>query len=92
MRLHTRLVSHIAESVVSELQQGRRIRIQDDRPIVTLVEHIIEEDLEAEAALDDEVRQVLADHYEDMRAEGVNYDEMFRKVKAKLAHEKGISL
>jgi hypothetical protein len=92
MRLHSRLVSYIAETVVAELQQNRRIRLQDPRPIVTMVEHLIEDDLEAEAELDDEAREVLADHYQEMREGGVNYDEMFRKVKAKLAHEKGIKL
>lgn len=92
MKLHPQLISYIAESVVADLIKEKKIIISDDRMIIGLIENTIEDEIEKEAFLDDEVREVLAEHYEVMRSTGVSYDEMFRKVKAKLARDKGIVL
>lgn len=92
MRLHPHLIGYIAESVIADLVKNGKVRIHDDRMLVGLVENIIEQEMEREAELDEEVRKILADHYEEMRRTGVSYDEMFRKIKTMLAREKGIVL
>ena len=92
MKLHPQLVSYIAETLVADLIKEKKISVHDDRMIIGLVENVIEDEMELEAQLDEEVREVLSEYYEQMRASGVSYDEMFRKVKAQLAKEKGIVL
>ena len=92
MSLHPQLVAFLAESVIADLRRDGSIRVSDDRLLAGLVENVIEEEMERAAALDDEVREILNEHYEQMRASGLNYDEMFRKVKSKLASERGIVL
>lgn len=92
MRLHHQFVEFLGRQIVADLIHNRKIKVRDERMIAGLVENVILADLEAEEELNDEARAVLKQHYDSMRAEGVNYDEMFRKVKAQLAKEKGIKL
>jgi hypothetical protein len=92
VRLHPMLVNFIAESVAAELEHEKVVSFHDDRMIVGLVENVINAEMEREAELDEEVRAILSRHYEEMRRGGLNYDEMFRKVKAQLARERGIVL
>jgi hypothetical protein len=92
MRLHPVFVNYLAAQLVADLVKARKVRIEDERMIIGLVKNTILDDLEAEEALDDEAREVLKVHYDKMRAAGVSYDEMLRKVKAQLAKEKGIVL
>lgn len=92
MRLHPHLIEFIAESVIADLVKDGKIRIQNDRMLVGVVENIIEQEMELEAKLDEEVRKILSEHYEEIRRGGVSYDDMFRKIKSMLAREKGIVL
>lgn len=92
MALHPQLVEFLAESVIADLEREGAIKVADDRQIIGLVENVIEDEMERVMSLDDEVREILNEHYEQMRSSGLNYDEMFRKVKSKLAAERGIVL
>ena len=92
MKLHPQVVIYISEQVIADLVRMHKISVHDDRMLVGLVENVINDELEQEEKLDAEVRGILAQHYEEMRRSGVSYDEMFRKVKHKLAKEKGIVL
>ena len=92
MSLHPQLVAFLAESVIADLRRDGAIHVVDDRLLVGLIENVINDEMERAAELDDEVREILKEHYEQMRASGLNYDEMFRKVKSKLAAERGIVL
>lgn len=92
MKLHPQLVTYIAETLMADLVKEKKVSVHDDRLLAGLIEHTIEDEMDVEAQLDEEVREVLSEHYEQMRAGGVSYDEMFRKVKAKLARDKGIVL
>jgi hypothetical protein len=92
MRLHPQLIEFIAESIIADLERDNIIAVDDDRLLIGLVENIIEQEMDLERELDEEVREILADHYEQMRSAGMSYDDMFRKVKAQLAQEKDIVL
>jgi hypothetical protein len=92
MRLHPQLIEFVAESVITDLERDNMITVHDDRLLIGLVENIIEQEMDLEKELDEEVREILADHYEQIRTTGMSYDDMFRKVKAQLAKEKGIVL
>ena len=86
------MIEFIAETVVADIQKNGSISIADDRQLAGLIVHIIEEEFDREEELDDEVREIMADHYQEIRSGGLNYDEVFRKIKSKLARDKGIVL
>ena len=50
------------------------------------------EELAVEDRLNDEAREVLAQHMSQMERSDITYSEMFRKVKRELAKKKGIVL
>ena len=53
---------------------------------------VFEEDLAAEDRLNEEVREILQKHGEEMARGDINYQEMFRKVKNKLARDRDLIL
>jgi hypothetical protein len=51
-----------------------------------------QEEIGIEERLNDEVRQILTDHAEEMKRTGVSYQEMFKKVKGELARQRKLIL
>ncbi len=92
MRLLPQIVEYMAESIVIELLAGKLVKVDDRERLVGVVENIILADLELEDQLEEEARELLNQHYEQVRASGAQYYELLRKVKEKLAKEKGIIL
>jgi hypothetical protein len=92
MRLFPQLVRYVAETVVGELLANKLVEIDDRERIVGVVENIVTADLEREDLLEEEARELINRHYEQVRASGAEYYELFRKVKEKLAKDKGIIL
>ena len=45
-----------------------------------------------EDRLNEEVRQILIDHQDEMRRTGVSYQEMYKKVKQQLARDRKLTL
>ena len=50
------------------------------------------EELTVEDRLNDEVREILIQHQDEMRRTGVSYQEMYKKVKAQLARDRKLVL
>jgi hypothetical protein len=50
------------------------------------------EEVTVEDRLNEEVRQILTDHQEEMRRTNVSYQEMYKKVKAQLARDRKLVL
>jgi hypothetical protein len=50
------------------------------------------EEITIEDRLNEEVRQILTDHQEEMRRTNVSYQEMYKKVKAQLARDRKLVL
>lgn len=92
MRLHPHLIRYIAESMVADLQREQQIRIGDDRLLTDRIERIFTAEFRKEEALDDEVREILSEHYEELRRSGLSYDDLFKQAKKRLAKQKGIVL
>jgi hypothetical protein len=58
----------------------------------TRISHIIEEDLLVEDRLNEEVKNILRDHQDEMDKDNVDYSRMFTMVKTKLARERNLVL
>jgi len=53
---------------------------------------VMQDEIGVEDRLNEEVRQILTDHAEEMRRTNVSYQEMFKKVKGELARQRKLIL
>jgi hypothetical protein len=50
------------------------------------------DELTVEARIDEEARQILEEHGDEIKDTGISYDEMFRKVKRQLVRDRKVVL
>ena len=92
MKLSSNQINHMAFVIVRELIKKQLITTDKQNELTDKVVKIIEEDIKQEEALDEEVKELLLQYSDAMRKENVDYGEMFRMIKNRLAKEKGIIL
>jgi hypothetical protein len=92
MRLTSHEVEYIARKIVKLLTAEGKIEVDSEAQVVEGLMRVISEELSLEDRLNDEVREVLAQHTRAMERSDVTYSEMFKKVKRELAKKKGIVL
>ena len=85
-------VGYLARQTVKHLVDAKMI--ETAKPAV-LNEHVaaaMVEELALEDRINEETRQILTEHQEQMRNSGISYQEMFKKVKAQLARDRKLVL
>jgi hypothetical protein len=92
MRLTKNQIEYIAYRITKELQDKGLIDVDEPRTMVQSLISIITGELQVEDRLNDEVREILTQHSEEMRRTNVEYREMFKMIKKKLARERKIIL
>ena len=92
MRLTKNQVEYIAYRITKELQEKDLIDSDDPTHLGQALIGIMTDELLVEDRLNDEVREILTDHAEEMRRTNVEYREMFKMIKKKLARERKIIL
>ncbi|HSE41610.1 MAG TPA: DUF507 family protein [Acidobacteriota bacterium] len=90
MRVPKKMVDDMAGQIVHELVSQNMIDHPDKERLYNLVHQVILEELMIEDKVDEEVRQILSEHTEELQAANVQYHEMFKKVKAKLQRERNL--
>jgi hypothetical protein len=90
MRVPKKMVDDMAGQIVHELVSQNMIDHPDKEKLLNLVHQVILEELMIEDKVDEEVRQILSEHTEELQAANVQYHEMFKKVKAKLQRERNL--
>jgi hypothetical protein len=90
MRLNKLQIEHLAFSIVKGLLKDDMIITEDRERIVKEVEGVIIRELEKEDKLDEQVKEILKDKLEEIRSTNVDYYEMFKMVKSKLAEREDI--
>jgi hypothetical protein len=85
-------VGHMASEVVKRLIEGNLIESKAPEPVTQRVRQRMMEELTVEDRLNDEVREILIQHQDEMRRTGVSYQEMYKKVKAQLARDRKLVL
>jgi hypothetical protein len=88
MRLTRDQVELLAQHIVRGLLREEHIAIDAPEPIIDAVAEVLTADLAAEDALNEEVREMLKNYADDISRGSLNYQELFRKVKSKLARER----
>ncbi len=68
------------------------IEVKSPEAIIPHLRHAMLDELSVEEKINEEARQILIQHQDQMRNTGVSYQEMFKKVKAQLARDKKLIL
>jgi hypothetical protein len=92
MRLTKNQVEYIAYRITKELQDKELTDSENPTHMVQALVDIMTDELLVEDRLNDEVREILTEHAEEMRRTNVEYREMFKMIKKKLARERQIIL
>lgn len=92
MRLTADEIQFISRKIVKTLVSAERLEVDDETRVQEAIARVIVDELAVEDRLNDEAREVLAQHMSQMERSDITYSEMFRKVKRELAKKKGIVL
>jgi hypothetical protein len=88
MRLTRDQVGYVSQHIVRGLLRDEFIVADHPEHVTDAIAQVVTTDLEAEDRLNDEVREVLMNFSEEISRGSLNYQELFRKVKSKLARER----
>jgi hypothetical protein len=92
MLLNRDLVGHMAAESLKKLIEGEMVEVKAPEAIVPRLRQAMLEELTVEDRINDEARQILIQHQDQMRNSGISYQEMFKKVKAQLARDRKLVL
>jgi hypothetical protein len=93
MRLSKERVHHMAEALVTRLQQEGHVELTGDRKtFVGALGHTMTEELSVEDRLNAEVRQLMKGYEKEIEQGQVDYQKMFTMIKSKLVRDRGIIL
>jgi hypothetical protein len=92
MRLTKNQIEFISHRIMKDLIDRGFIEADDPTKLRDNFIQIVTDELSVEDQLNDEVREILSQHAEEMRQKNVEYREMFKMIKKKLARERKIIL
>jgi hypothetical protein len=85
-------VTYMSREVVKRLVAQEMVETHKPDELTQLVRQAMAEELGVEDRLNEEARTILDKYSEEMRRTGASYQEMFKKVKNQLAHERKLIL
>jgi len=94
MLLNRDYVGHMASQMIKKLVEDERVGIKDKdmEPVIARVRLRMMEEITVEDKVNDEVRNILTQHQDEMRRAGISYQEMFKKVKGQIARDRKLIL
>jgi hypothetical protein len=92
MRLSREQIEIISNRIVRGLAKRGYFDLDDPDEVEAMVQEVITEELRVEDKLNDEVRELMREHMTRIRRADVEYHEMFKVIKARLAKERDIIL
>jgi hypothetical protein len=92
MRLTGDEVQFISKKIVRVLVAEGKLTVDSETRVSEAIAKVLTDELMVEDRLNQEVRDVLAQHTSEMERSNVTYTEMFKMLKRKMAKEKGIVL
>ena len=91
MLLAREFVSYLSRQIVRKLTPGV-LETPNPQAVSEVIEHVISDELTIEDRLNEEVREILNQHADEMRRTGASYQEMYKKVKGELARQRKLIL
>lgn len=92
MLLSRDFVGYMSKEVVKRLVDRQMIEAKSAENLAERVRHTMVDELTVEDRLNEEVRDILATHNDEMRKVGASYQEMYKKVKGELARQRKLIL
>jgi hypothetical protein len=92
MLLSRDFVGYMANEVAKRLVANKMIEAGNPAVLAERIRVKMAEELGIEDRLNEEVREILSQHAEEMRRTGVSYQEMYKKVKGELARQRKLIL
>jgi len=92
MLLSRDFVAYMASEVVKRLAAAEMMEAKAPEALVQRIRQRMADELSVEDRLNDEVREILSQHSDEMRRTGASYQEMYKKVKGQLARERKLIL
>jgi len=94
MLLNRDYVGYMASQVIKKLVEDKLVEIKekDLEPVITRVRLRMMDEITVEDKVNEEVRNILTQHQDEMRRAGISYQEMFKKVKGQLARDRKLIL
>jgi hypothetical protein len=85
-------VGYMADEVVKRLLAAKMIEAPSAESLAARVRTAMQDEVSVEDRLNEEVREILTKHAEEMRRTGAQYQEMYKKVKGELARQRKLIL
>lgn len=92
MKLHRSLVDHIARRISRGLVEEGAIVAEGRSAAAAAIGSAFSEDLMVEDRLNEEVREIMRTYQDEMTRQGIQYHEMFKKVKQELVRKRKLIL
>ena len=92
MLLSRDYVTYMAQEVVKRLLAEQMVETSSAEATTQKVRQVMAEELAVEDRVNEETREILSQHSDEMRRTGVSYQEMFKKVKAQIARDRKLIL
>lgn len=92
MRLNKNQIEHLASVILRNLTKEGKLIIENKSRLLEEVTALLLDEFQKEDRLDQEVRELLSKHMEKIRKDNIEYQQMFKMIKTRLAREKGIVL
>jgi len=92
MLLSRDYVGYMAAEVVKRLVGDKMVETPSPDALAQRVRVAMQEEISVEDRLNEEVREILTKHADEMRRMGVEYQEMYKKVKGELARQRKLIL
>ncbi len=92
MKLRHERIGILAGIIAETLTDEKMVEIEDQDELTGLIRQIITEDLKVEDKLDEEVRDILNNHYDELQKQRIPYHHMFKLIKDKLVKERNLIL
>ena len=85
-------VGYMAGEVVKRLLAAKMVEATAASSLAQRLRVAMQEEINVEDRLNEEVREILNKHADDMRRTGASYQEMYKKVKGELARQRKLIL
>jgi hypothetical protein len=92
MLLQRDFVGYMAGEVTKRLIESKMIETPAPAALTEQIRLKMTEELGIEDRINEEVREILNQHADEMRRTGVSYQEMYKKVKGELARQRKLIL
>ena len=88
MHLPREYVTYMAKQLLKKLVEAKLVQYDQPAYVAEVVSQVMLDEVSVEDRINDEVRKILEEHGNEMKAVGASYEEMFKKVKKQIVRER----